>query len=83
MLPATANAALYMASDVGGIGLARLSSQNITDKFAMLHRGLQSDPNTRQAGLLERCLKIGLTDTDPGFEAVVSITDIPHALFFL
>ena len=85
MLPATANAALYMASDVGGMGLARLSTQIILDKFAMLHRGLHSDPNTRQAttGLLERSLRMGLTDTDLGFEAVVSVTDIPHALLFL
>ena len=85
MLPGTATAALYMATDVGGMGLTRLSDQIVLDKFAMLHRGLHSDPHTCQAtlGLLERSLRIGLSDTDDGFEATVSPTNIPHALLFL
>ena len=85
MLPATANAALYMATDVGGMGLTRLSDQIILDKYAMLHRGLHSDSHTRQAtnGLMERSLRIGLSDTEPGFEATVAPTTIPHTLLYL
>ena len=82
MLPATANAALYMAVDVGGMGLTRLSDQILLDKFAMLHRGLHSDSQTRQAimGLLERSLRISQTDTDPGYAALISVQNVPHML---
>ena len=85
MLPSSANAALYMAVDVGGLGFTRLSTQITLDKFAMLHRGLHSDAHTRQAilGLLERSLRIGMTDTDLGYEATTSIQPVPHTLLSL
>jgi hypothetical protein len=82
MLPSTANAALYMTTDVGGMGLRRLSDQIILDKFTMLHRGLHSDLHSyvATAGLMDRSLRIGQTDTDLGYEAVISPQNVPHLL---
>ena len=82
LLPSHPTATLYMPSDVGGIGLCRISDQINLDKWATLMRGIHSDHHTSIAArsLLNRCLRIGQTDTDIGYEAVAKPTKIPQLL---
>ena len=81
-LPSTPNAALYMSKEVGGLGITRLSDQINIDKWAMMVRGLYSDQFTSTAtlGILNRSLRIGQTDTDHGYEAIVKPAGIPHQM---
>jgi exonuclease III len=81
-LPSAPNAALYMSKEIGGLGITRLSDQINIDKWAMMVRGLYSDRFTRTAtlGILNRSLRIGQTDTDHGYEAVVKPAGIPHQM---
>jgi exonuclease III len=76
------NAALYMSKEVGGLGIARLSDQINIDKWTMLIRGLYSDHATCSAtkGILNRCLRIGQTDTDYGYEAMVQPAGVPQLM---
>jgi len=48
----------------------------------MMVRGLYSDRFTRTAtlGILNRSVRIGQTDTDHGYEAVVKPAGIPHQM---
>ena len=79
-LPSAPNAALYMSKEIGGLGITRLSDQINIDKWTMMVRGLYSDRFTRTAtlGILTRSLRIGQTDTDYGYEAIVQPSGIPH-----
>jgi len=81
-LPSAPNAALYMSKEIGGLGITRLSDQINIDKWAMMVRGLYSDQFTRTAtlGILNRSLRIGQTDTDHGYEAIVKPAGIPHQM---
>ena len=71
-LPSTPNAALHMATDVGGIGFTKLSDQINIDKWVVLNRGLYSGYHTARdvQSLLQRSLRIGRSDTDIGYEAI-------------
>ena len=81
-LPSAPNAALYMSKEIGGLGITRLSDQINIDKWTMIIRGLYSDQLTRTAtlGILNRSLRIGQTDTDHGYEAMVRPTGVPQQL---
>jgi len=69
-----------MEREVGGMGIPRLSDQINVDKWAMMVRCIYSDAATSTAtlGILNRCLRMGQTDTDTGCEATVQPTNIPH-----
>ena len=71
-----------MDQDVGGMGITRMSDQINIDKWTMLMRGLHSDSQTSRAAqsLLQRSLRIGRTDTNMGYEAIVRPTHIPQLL---
>ena len=71
-----------MSRDVGGMGITRLSDQINIDKWAMMVRGLYSDTSTTMAtvGILNRSLRIGKTDTDTGYQAIVRPTTVPQHL---
>jgi len=71
-----------MSKEIGELGITRLSDQINIDKWAMMIRGLYSDRFTRTAtlGILNRSLRIGQTDTDHGYEAIVQPTGVPQQM---
>jgi len=82
LLDSAPNAALHMSEEVGGLRITRLSDQINIDKWAMLIRGLYSNQPTRTATLriLNPSFRIGQTDTDYGYEAIVQHSGIPHQM---
>ena len=74
-----------MDSAPKGLDIIRLSDQKNIDKWAMVVRGLNSDTATVIATfrILNRCLRIGQTDTDKLFEAIVKPTSISHHMLIL
>jgi len=67
----------YMGKEIGGIVITKLSD-NIIDKWVIV-KGLYSDTAAVNS-TLHRSLRISQTDTDPGYEAVATPTNVPKLL---
>ena len=82
LMSSTANAALYMPPDTGGLGLHRLSDQILLDKWAMIWRARFADNSTRVAmdGLLNRAYRLGHSATDTGYNSQTTPSQTPQLL---